>query len=99
MVFSPRKKETRPIPIQIFILTHYQKQKTKKQKTKQNKTKKKKISICNLIYSSIQYLKSPAAIVPALQGLPALFFPSRPTCTSPIVGQRSTQGQGTRGLE
>ena len=92
---SPRKKETRPIPIQIFILTHYQKQKTKKQKTKQNK----KISICNLIYSSIQYLKSPAAIVPALQGLPALFFPSRPTCTSPMVGQRSIQGQGTRGLE
>jgi len=25
MVFSPRKKETRPIQIQIFILTHYKK--------------------------------------------------------------------------
>ena len=96
MMFSPRKKETRPIPIQIFILTHYQKQ---KKKTKNKKQNKKKISICNLIYSSIQYLKPPAVIVPALQGLPALFFSSRPTCTSPMVGQRSTQGQGTRGLE
>ena len=61
------KKETRPIPIQIFILTQY-----------------KKISICNLIYSSLQYLQSPAATVAAstlsctivapvhVQGLPAL---------------------------
>ena len=27
------------------------------------------------------------------------FFSSRPSCTSPMVGQRSAQGQGTRGLE
>ena len=84
---SPRKKETRPIPIQIFILTHYQKQKNKKQ----NKTKQKKKNLhlqFDLFINTIFKVTSSNSTCT-----------SRSTCTSPMVGQRSTQGQGTRGLE
>ena len=76
MVFSPRKKEIRPIQIQIFILTHY----------------KKNLHLQSDLFINTIFIVTSSNSTCTSRPTCTFFFSSRPTCTSPMVGQRSAQG-------